>query len=375
MPLPNPLSTMNICFLTKRQYMQKDVIDDRYARVYELPNQLAQQGHQVQGICLSYRERKQGRFGHYNENGGLLEWQSFNLGRLIVPGFLHYLQQAEETIQNFKPDILIGCSDCIHAVITEYFSKKLKIPYFLDLYDNYESFGLAKIPGLLFLYRQAIKNAAGISSVSEPLSEYIRQHYGHSNVLTLESTIGGNDFFPQDKRACRLQLQLPIDARIIGVAGSLHPNRGIDLLYDSFLHLAQNDASLHLALAGPVDKRCPIPTHPRIHYLGLLAHKDVATFYNALDLSVVCMRDTEFGRYAFPQKTYEILACKTPILTARLGALERTFEDYPECLYEPDQQSDLQNKIAALLLEPRIIDIPIPTWSAQAQRLSYWLQQ
>ena len=366
---------MNICFLTKRQYMQKDVIDDRYARVYELPNQLAHQGHRVRGLCLSYRKRAEGRFEHYSENDGLLEWHSFNLGTLIVPGFWRYLRNAKAIIQEFKPDLLIGCSDCIHAVITAYLARKFKIPYFLDLYDNYESFGLAKIPGLLALYRRAIKNATGISCVSEPLSEYIRHHYGHKNVLTLESTIGGNDFFPQDKQACRKQLQLPADARIIGVAGSLNLNRGIALLYESFLDLAESDANLHLALAGPADKRCPIPTHPRIHYLGLLPHKEVALFYNALDLAVVCMRDTDFGRYAFPQKTYEILACKTPILTARLGALERTFKDYPECLYQPDDKSDLQNKIAALLHEPCSIDIPIPTWSEQTQRLSKWLQQ
>lgn len=366
---------MNIAFLSKRQYMQKDVIDDRYARVYELPNQLAHQGHGVMGICLSYRKREQGRFVHYHEDRGRLEWHSFNLGKLIVPGFWQYLRRAEALLHDFKPDLLLGCSDCIHAVITAYLARKLKIPYFLDLYDNYESFGLAKIPGVLPLYRQAIRNAVGISCVSEPLSEHIRRHYGHANVLTLESTIIGGDFYPQDKQACRKSLNLPAHGHVIGVAGSLHRNRGIALLYDSFLRLAESDHGLHLALAGPVDRHCPIPDHPRIHYLGILPHGRIAGFYNALDLVVVCMRDTEFGRYAFPQKTYEILACQTPILTARLGALAQTFKDYPQCLYEADNPIDLQHKIAALLRDPCTVDIEIPTWSEQAQRLAEWLQK
>jgi glycosyltransferase involved in cell wall biosynthesis len=109
--------------------------------------------------------------------------------------------------------------------------------------------------------------------------------------------------------------------------------------------------------------------------LGLLPHSEIVAFYNALDLAVVCMRDTDFGRYAFPQKTYEILACRTPILTARLGALEQTFKNYPQCLYEPDSAIDLQNKITALLNNPCTIDIPVPTWSEQAQRLATWLQK
>ena len=365
---------MNIAFLSKRQYMQKDVIDDRYARVYELPNQLAHQGHRVLGVCLSYRKRAEGRFEHYREDEGLLEWRSFNLGALIAPGFWRYLRQTEALLRDFKPDLLLGCSDCLHAVITAHLARKIKVPYFLDLYDNYESFGLAKIPGLLPLYRQAVKNATGVSCVSEPLSDYIHRHYSHGNVLTLESTITGGDFQPRDKQACRKSLDLPEHGRLIGVAGSLSRSRGINLLYDSFLRLAESDAGLHLALAGPIDRHCPIPNHPRIHYLGMLPHGRICDFYNALDLAVVCMRDTEFGRYAFPQKTYEILACQTPILTARLGALAQTFKDYPQCLYEADNPIDLQQKIAALLRAPCTVDIPIPTWSEQAERLAEWLR-
>jgi teichuronic acid biosynthesis glycosyltransferase TuaC len=366
---------MNIVFLSKRQYMQKDVIDDRYARVYELPNQLAILGHQVHGICLSYRRRKAGCFEQYNSGSGLLEWYSFNLGTLIFPGFLHYLRHTEELMHKYKPDVLLGCSDCLHVVITAYLSRKLKIPYFIDLYDNYESFGMAKIPGLLTLYREAVEKASGVSCVSEPLSNFIRQQYGHKNVITLESTIAGGDFYLRHKQDCRCQFQLPVNGRLIGVAGSLSRNRGINLLYESFLKLAEADSSLYLVLAGPVDSHCPIPNHPRVHYLGLLPHKEIASFYSALDLAVVCMRDTDFGRYAFPQKTYEILACQTAILTARLGALEQLFRDYPQCLYEPDNQEDLQNKIRAMLHNPCFIELEIPTWSSQAEKLVTWLQQ
>ncbi|GAB4253805.1 MAG: hypothetical protein Kow0065_00140 [Methylomicrobium sp.] len=365
---------MNIAFLTKRQYMQKDVIDDRYARVYELPNQLAMQGHRVLGVCLSYRQRAEGRFEHYRDNGGLLEWHSFNLEAGLLPGFHRYLQQTEVLLREFQPDVLLGCSDCPHAIVTAFFSRKLRVPYFLDLYDNYESFGLAKIPGVLPLYRVAIKHAVGISCVSEPLSVYIREHYRHGNVLTLESTIKGGDFYPKDRLETRRLFDLPEQAKLMGVAGSLHRNRGIGLLYDSFLSLAERDSELHLVLAGPLDNACPIPEHPRIHYLGLLPHSRIVDFYNALDLAVVCMRDSAFGRYAFPQKTYEILACRTPILTARLGALAQTLSHYPQCLYEPEDQHDLQNKIVALLEHPCTPKLAVPTWADQAKRLAAWLQ-
>lgn len=365
---------MNIIFLCKRQYMQKDVIDDRYARLYELPHQLALQGHNVLGICLSYRDRQSGAFQHYQSHRGQLIWHSFNAGRLIIPGLITYLFKTLKLIKRFKPDSLLGSSDCLHAIMTALFAKLLNIPYYLDLYDNYESFGLAKFPGLLPLYRLAIKQAAGICCVSEPLADYIRLRYQHHNVITLESTIGGGDFFPQDKRDCRQQLNLPIDAQLIGLAGSLDKNRGVDLLYNSFLQLAAGNSHLHLVLAGPIDAACPIPNHPRIHYLGLLPHQQINVFYNAVDLAMICLRDGDFGRYAFPQKTYEILACGTPILAPRLGALAETLKDYPSCLYQADDVADMRDKIAHLLAQPCAVNIAIPTWAEQASRLSHWMQ-
>jgi teichuronic acid biosynthesis glycosyltransferase TuaC len=366
---------MRIIFFTKRQYMQKDVIDDRYARLYELPNQLANQGNEVLGICLSYRKRDEGVIKHFQKGNSGLSWHSYNLGSFIIPGLVSYIYCVFSFLRSFKPDVIIGSSDCPIVILTAIFSSSLNIPYFVDLYDNYESFGLAKIPGILLLYRWAIKRSAGVSCVSEPLSEYIRQRYGHTNVVTLESTIIGGDFYHQDKQVARTAAGLPSLGKIIGVAGSLNRNRGINLLYDSFIQLSERMPDLHLALAGPIDSASPIPKHPHIHYLGLLPHGDIVSFYNALDLAVVCMRDTEFGRYAFPQKTYEILACTTPIVTAKLGALKQTFKDYPQCLYEPDNQNDLQARIENLLKNPVSINIPIPTWQDQAKKLLAWMQE
>ena len=364
---------MNIIFITKRQYMQKDVIDDRYARLYEIPNEIAIHGHQVLGICLSYRKRKEGVFEHLR-NKGLLVWYSNNIGLFIIPGLIRFIYKSLSLIKSFKADVIIGSSDCPMVFFTALLARLTKKPYFLDLYDNYESFGLASIPAVLPLYRWAIKSANGIYCVSEPLSDYIRQFYKHTNVITLESTIKGGDFYPKEKKSSREGLSLPILGTLIGVAGSLNKERGIGLLYDSFLQLADSYPDLHLVLAGTPDKALPIPEHPRIHYLGLLPHQAIVNFYSALDLAVVCMRDTEFGRYAFPQKTYEILACRTPVVTAKLGALKQTFKLYPQCLYEPDNQADLKKKIENLINNPEIIEQPIPTWREQAFKLIEWIQ-
>lgn len=365
---------MKIVFLCKRYYMNKDVIGDRYGRLFEIPSQLARLGNEVSCICLNYKNYTDASSVQYYNVGYGFEWQSLGISKLIFPGFVRYIFELWLIIKRNKPNLLVTSSDCFHVGVGGIFCKLVAIPCYLDLYDNYESFGQARIPGLLQLYRYSIQNAAGICCVSDALADYIRQRYQHPNVITLESTISGGDFIPLNKQACREKLKLPVQGTLIGIAGALDSSRGIDLLYRSFLQLAESDLLLHLVLAGPTDNTCPLPVHPRIHYLGMLAHQDIPVFYNALDLAVICMRDSDFGRYAFPQKTYEILACKTPVLAARVGALAQLFQNYPRCLYQPDSVEDLSTKILDLLAHPESVDLPIPTWAEQAEKLAAWLQ-
>lgn len=239
--------------------MAHDVIIDRYARLYELP-QLTAHDNAVQCVCLSYQGHKNQALSHSVDGNGQLEWHSFNAGPLGVFGLPTYIKQVKKLLSTFQPDLLLASSDCLHVVLVACFAKLANKPYVVDLYDNYASFGMAKIPGLLPLYHWALKNAHGVCCVSQPLAEYIWQNYQTDSVLTLESTINLADFYPQDQQSARLALGLPANAKLIGVAGSLNRERGITLLYDSFMQLANKHPDLHLVLAGPIDADCPIPS-------------------------------------------------------------------------------------------------------------------
>lgn len=365
---------MRIAVLWKRYYMNQDLILDRYARLYELPRGLASLGHRVLGICLSYRPSQAGRFPDPGLPPEALEWIGLNAGPWLIGGLPGYWKQTMEQLRDFAPDLLLGGSDAPHAIITQVMARRLHRPYVLDLYDNYESFGLTKIPGLRPLYRRALRQAGGIVSVSEPLSEYVGGLAPEVPGLTLESTINPALFQPHEKTAARRRLGLPLAARLIGAAGSLHRSRGIGLLYRAFARLAALDPSLHLVLVGSPDPRLPPPKGERILFLGRLPHPEMAWFFSALDVAALPMIDTPFGRYAFPQKAYEILACGTPLVTARLGALARTLKDAPRCLYTPGDEADLAWRLRDQLEAPYRPERRIPTWQEQAECLSAFLE-
>jgi glycosyltransferase involved in cell wall biosynthesis len=134
------------------------------------------------------------------------------------------------------------------------------------------------------------------------------------------------------------------------------------------------DPSLHLVLAGRAGDGLAMPSGERVHYLGELAYDKIPLFWNALDVAVICIRETEFGRYSFPQKAYEILACKTPLIAAAVGSMKALLAAEPHCLYTPDDSDDLFHKLKAQLNTPHYPAIDVPTWQQQAARLDSAIQ-
>lgn len=82
---------MRVVVLTKRQYTNRDVIDDRYGRLWEIPLGLAREGHEVTCVCLSYRKKGAGQETYEDSQGHAIRWISVNLGSFLVFGFFKYL--------------------------------------------------------------------------------------------------------------------------------------------------------------------------------------------------------------------------------------------------------------------------------------------
>jgi len=276
---------MRILVLTKRQYTNKDLIDDRYGRLYELPGELARRGHQVAGLCLSYRQRKEGHLSGLDIDDTKVDWFSVNLGWLVIPGLTHYLKRLEALCVEFRPDMIYACSDAPHIIYGCRVAKKQNIPCVVDLYDNFESFKLTSLPGILPFFKRAVSSAAGVICVSPNLQKYIEKHYYPKGLIdTIPNGIPSDLFHPMDRLKCRKKLGLPVDAKLIGTAGALGPNRGIDVLFDGYKELAIENPAIHLVMAGSVDPGITLPEGEKIHYLGNLDYQDIPKLFNALDV-------------------------------------------------------------------------------------------
>lgn len=353
---------MRIAFLCKRQYMGKDVIVDRYARLYEIPSQLARRGHTVHGFCLSYQGHEEGSWEHTAPTGKLV-WESRSLGSLVLPRLLAYPHFLLKRLRDFSPDLIIGASDIPQVALAAWTARRLGVPLAVDLYDNFESFPQARIPGFVSMLRRAVRQAGLVTTTSEPLKALVVDGYGaHGEIIAMPSTVDKTVFHRTDKRDARRALGLPLDAELVGTAGGLHRDKGVDALYAAWKEIGDRRPQAHLVLAGPFDKSFPPPEGPRIHYLGQLPHARTAELFSALDVGVIYLRDTPFGRYCFPQKAYEMLGCELPIAAARVGVMTHLLASCPDALYRPDDVADLARAVTTQLAKPVLPRVPIEDW-------------
>lgn len=361
---------MRTLVLTKRHYTGKDLLKDRYGRMWELPEKLVKIGHQVVGVALSYRSTDQPI--SVDPKHADLQWHAHELAQLPS-----YFRKVKRLIDTFHPNLIWAGSDAPHIVFAERFARTAQIPFVADLYDNFASFPATRyIPGLASRFSTALSNASGISCVSAPLQKKTSAQLPDQTIVqTIENAIDPELFKPEDKKAARTSLGLPHDSLIIGTAGALKKGRGIFVLCEACDRLCEEGQSVCLLVAGQRDRSFRPPRKARLVDLGEVPQKQVPTIFNALDVGVIANLDSAFGRYCFPMKLYEMMACQIPVAVAAVGAPAELLKTHPQCLFNPGDAGSLARVIQAQLEKPCVPKIEQPTWTEQAIRLSLMMEQ
>lgn len=338
-------------------------MDDRFGRFREIPLALGQKGHKVQGLCLSYANKNEG----FTKDGSVL-WKSINATRLKLPGLLRFVIEAQKLAK--ESDIIWACSDSFYGVIGCALGKMHNVPTIFDIYDNFGKFFVARLPVLKQLYHWAIRKSSAVTCLSKAFAGYIEDTFGnHILVYPVEFAVRDDLFKPLDKMRCRKMFGLPMNSLIIGTAGALYKIRDVHLLFEAFEYLKDKYTDLHLAFAGPRDNKLKFTQSPRIHDIGILPFEKVPCFINALDVAVVCYADDDYGKYCFPQKMREFMACDVPVIAARVGSLKELLSDHPNWLFLPGDSRSLARVLENRLFDRKTGYAAPPTWPDLANRL------
>jgi glycosyltransferase involved in cell wall biosynthesis len=235
------------------------------------------------------------------------------------------------------------------------------------LYDNFESFFSYRVPVLRTLFRKAIRESDGVSCVSECLRSHIVTAYGREkSTSVITNAVDLNVFRPMDKVDCRNTIGLPQDIVLVGSAGAMNSHRGADMMFKANAGHSGELEGVHFAIAGYRPAGTSIPEADNIHDFGLMPFEKVPILLNSLDLAVVYNRKSQFGDFCFPQKFYEILACRIPVIAADVGEMSILLKSYPHLLYEDGNVDSFILAAKQQLARRELLDLDIPTWRDQA---------
>lgn len=353
---------MKVLFISKRSPQQRDLLTRPYGRFHYLPVGLAALGHDIKVVLIDHR----GRTPESRQFSGV-SWIGMDVRS---QGLRAVWKALRLETASFQPDWVVGGSDswagCIAQGLAESCGAKLAI----DAYDNFEAY----MPWNLLLHhvwRAAVARADLLTVAGPQLANLLNRHRdGKRPALTLPMAADPN-FVPADRQLAREQLRLPRAAPLIGYFGGWAANRGTELLIRAFRRVRAVHSDAKLVLSGNPPKSARNETG--VIVLGYLDDISLPTLTNAVDVSCVVTADTAFGRYSYPAKLCEALACGAPIVATATAPVRWMLQDDPRFLSPVGDDAAYADLLLRNVSLGRIQYPGVNSWSKVAAELDHAL--
>lgn len=331
---------MRILAICKRRSSHRDLIADRHGRYFHLLSELGALGHETLAFAADYQLR-----GLPEIDVGQARFVSCHVSELMfasLPGRLR------KSATEFSPDVVFAGGDTHLGWFGQRVARSMDIPFVFDVFDNYETFQSARIPGMRRKFHDVSTSADLTVVVSSGLETLLKPA---RNVRIIPNGVDMEVFRPAAHQK-RSEGHL---GQTVGYVGGITRDRGIETLVQAISQLRAHGREIELALAGPIGGAFQIPPEPWIEYRGVLPYTQVAEFVRSLDVAVLPYPDTAWARYTSPYKLHEYLACEVPVVVTDVSDYRADF-GISEATCSPGDPTDMARAIsfqldAGLILE------------------------
>jgi glycosyltransferase involved in cell wall biosynthesis len=214
-----------------------------------------------------------------------------------------------------------------------------------------------------------------IIAVSRSTADDLRRQYGIApeRITVVPSGIAPSVVRPEDGDIERFRARMNLPRRFILSLGTLEPRKNLEALVAAFEHIAENDAELHLILAGPRGWLMGALEHrvrrssvrARIRFAGAVASAERALWLSAAHLVAYPSLLEGFG---FPP--LEAMACGTPVVASANSSLVETLHD-AALLVNPYSVGSLVSAIGALTADERLRELLVRRGIARAASFTW----
>ena len=201
----------------------------------------------------------------------------------------------------------------------------------------------------------ALKRASSVIAVSEQLRQFaIALGTDPARTRTISNGIDGHSFYPQDRNTVRLKHGLDPKQRIILSAGHLIELKGHHLAVRAVKRLLDRGVAVQLIIAGgppgrgvasyEVELKRLITDLRLTEHVRLLGHVSRDLLIDLMSAAdVFCLASSREG---WPNVVHEALACGTPVVATRVGAIpELITQEAYGLVVEPDDLAALTDAL------------------------------
>lgn len=183
------------------------------------------------------------------------------------------------------------------------------------------------------LERTFIRRCAGVITVSDGIADRLRETYGLSRRPSVVRNLPATPEGPSARVDLRDELGLADDDRLLLHLGAVATDRGCEAAVRAMAHVQAHllflgaDDNAYAERLGWIAAECGVAD--RVHLRGSVAVDRIRAYTEQADAGLSLLEDTcENHRQALPNKVFEYIAARTPVVVSDLPELRRLVCDH-----------------------------------------------
>ncbi len=271
--------------------------------------------------------------------------------------------------RQWRPDILDAHFVWPDGVGVAHLARQLSIPYTITLRGKI--YPCLEVPSQRRQCAEALIGAAAVISVSSPMADEAHKlGVPHERLFVIPNGVDTQRFTSRDKIDTRKQLGLLLDKPLVAAIAHLKPTKGQGELVRA---MQQLDKDVHLVLIGgeavrgysrELEQLCVSwGIRQRVIFAGCQPYDKIPLYFSAADVSVLASY-----REGCPNVVLESLACGTPVVATRVGAVADLMAVPQDGQIIPPRDADA----LAAGLKKVLEDVKQPGYRVTAQAVKTW---
>ena len=245
--------------------------------------------------------------------------------------------RLEEIALEIKPDLLHAHSPVLNALPALWVGRRLGIPVVYEVRAFWEDaavdHGTHSEWGMRYRMTRALETWAlrrvdHIFTICEGLrKDILRRGIRSDDVTTIPNAVDLQSFGlgGEPDPLLRQQLELP-DGPVLGFVGSFYAYEGLELLISALPQIAESVPSVGVLLVGggPEEARLRaqaaiLPSGCKVTFTGRVSHRDVARYYDLIDVLVYPRHSMRLTELVTPLKPLEAMAQGKLVVASDVG--------------------------------------------------------